>query len=662
MARKGLWSVALLVAVLALGVTGAGGGSLATTSITVQVIGLGTVESDTSGQIDCGNGSTTCYATYGTGSETLVATAALGWKFVEWSSSSDNCDAATTNICEDIPTGTDTDFEEFAVFAPDVVPNPGNNTLTVNPEPENGDVEGGDISCGSTDSTCAWTEYTGSTLTVLHDADSGYEFSGWAGCTATTSKSCTITLSTSKSISATFNKSSTTQKLSVSVFGNGTVTGGGIACTSAGGTTCTAEQSANSTVTLTASPGSGGSFSGWGGACAGTTITCTVTMDADKTVSATFSGGAPAPTPTTVPLTVSVTGGGTVTGGGINCGSGATTCSINASVGSVVTLTADPDADATFARWGGACSGTALTCTLTLNAATTVTAVFSAKNTGTGGGTKATLTVRVTGAGVVSASGGTCASTRGTRTCRQSYSSGASVELTATPQTGERFVGWSGGCTGVTRTCTVELDEDETVTATFTQPGASTPVQRTLASRGRPLVTRNDSGWAVTLRVIATRRGTARVRALRAGRVATALSFAVDPGRVTIGPFPIAQPGYYAFELTLRGATIRLHACLGRCGAAAPAPPLVLKRRPIHAVDAGAVWSLTIRFRTSAPVDADMRLYRGGRLVREHRSAPGAGPVSAGPFLLSPGTYTVRLTATDAYGRVRKLSWFAVLP
>jgi hypothetical protein len=36
--------------------------------------------------------------------------------------------------------------------------------------------------------------------------------------------------------------------------------------------------------------------------------------------------------------------------------------------------------------------------------------------------------------------------------------------------------------------------------------------------------------------------------------------------------------------------------------------------------------------------------------------------VAAGPFLLSPGTYQLHLTATDAYGRVRKLKWYAVLP
>jgi hypothetical protein len=47
------------------------------------------------------------------------------------------------------------------------------------------------------------------------------------------------------------------------------------------------------------------------------------------------------------------------------------------------------------------------------------------------------------------------------------YSSGTSVTLTATPATGSTFAGWSGACSG-TGTCTVTMDANKTVTATFT--------------------------------------------------------------------------------------------------------------------------------------------------------------------------------------------------
>ena len=51
--------------------------------------------------------------------------------------------------------------------------------------------------------------------------------------------------------------------------------------------------------------------------------------------------------------------------------------------------------------------------------------------------------------------------------CSEQYSSGTVVTLTATPNTGSSFAGWSGGgCTG-TGTCTLSMNADTTVTATF---------------------------------------------------------------------------------------------------------------------------------------------------------------------------------------------------
>jgi hypothetical protein len=66
-----------------------------------------------------------------------------------------------------------------------------------------------------------------------------------------------------------------------------------------------------------------------------------------------------------VTLTVSAPGGGTVTGGGINC-PGA--CSLTVDKGTKVTLTEAPGPYYNFAGWGGACTGGATTCALTLDA------------------------------------------------------------------------------------------------------------------------------------------------------------------------------------------------------------------------------------------------------------------------------------------------------
>jgi hypothetical protein len=166
----------------------------------------------------------------------------------------------------------------------------------------------------------------------------------------------------------------------------------------------------------------------------------------------------------------------------------------------------------------------------------------------------------------------------------------------------------------------------------------------------------------VTLRIVAPQRGTAHVRALRAGRVMTALSFPVVAGAVTIGPFPLAKPGYYRFEVAVGKRRLAVTACLGRCGAAAGGPPFVVRRGKASVVDAGAVWSVTVRFRITLPAGVRLRVYRGKILARDYRRALPAGPASAGPFLLTPGNYTFRLTASDPYGRLRTLTWFALLP
>lgn len=74
-------------------------------------------------------------------------------------------------------------------------------------------------------------------------------------------------------------------------------------------------------------------------------------------------------------LSVSVAGPGTVTSDptGIACPS---TCSAFYLASTSVTLTASPADNGQFTGWGGACSGTAASCTLTMNAAKTVLANF----------------------------------------------------------------------------------------------------------------------------------------------------------------------------------------------------------------------------------------------------------------------------------------------
>ena len=166
---------------------------------------------------------------------------------------------------------------------------------------------------------------------------------------------------------------SPTSLLDVSVTGTGGGSGvvtsspAGIDC----GVTCSATFAWNDVVTLTATPTAGSSsFTGWGGACSGTLTTCDVTMEMAKSVTAEFALNTYA-----LDVTLAGTGSGAVTSSptGIDCGSD---CSETYDHGTTVTLTATPATGVRFGGWSGACTGTALTCDVSMDAAKSVTATF----------------------------------------------------------------------------------------------------------------------------------------------------------------------------------------------------------------------------------------------------------------------------------------------
>lgn len=81
-----------------------------------------------------------------------------------------------------------------------------------------------------------------------------------------------------------------TLTVATSGTGSGTVTSSpaGINC----GATCSASLESNSSATLTATPATGSTFTGWSGACSGTG-SCLVTMNTNQTVTATFDSTPP---------------------------------------------------------------------------------------------------------------------------------------------------------------------------------------------------------------------------------------------------------------------------------------------------------------------------------------------------------------------------------
>ena len=259
----------------------------------------------------------------------------------------------------------------------------------------------GGISCPA--GQCSATIPTGTSVTLTATPAAGWSFAGWTGdCVAETSPTCTEAINTPHASTALFDPSLTTE-----VTGTGTITPVSRSITCAV-SPCTIPF--GDTVTISATPGPGQVFLGWGGACSGTALTCTVTMDQLRTVTARF-GPAPVDPPASaasaVTLSTAVTGTGSVSSntGGTNC---PVACSESFVPDAMVTLTATPGPDQVFTGWSGACSGTALTCTVTMSQSQSVGATFvpagrvklSSKTRGPsapGGPIAVTLTVTTTG-------------------------------------------------------------------------------------------------------------------------------------------------------------------------------------------------------------------------------------------------------------------------
>jgi uncharacterized repeat protein (TIGR02543 family) len=73
-----------------------------------------------------------------------------------------------------------------------------------------------------------------------------------------------------------------------------------------------------------------------------------------------------------------------------------------------------------------------------------------------------TVTKQGTGTGSVTGTGINCGTD-----CTEPYNSGTVVTLTATPNSGSAFAGWSGDCTGSTPTTQITMNADKTCVATF---------------------------------------------------------------------------------------------------------------------------------------------------------------------------------------------------
>lgn len=315
------------------------------------------------------------------------------------------------------------------------------------------------INCGA---TCSANFAQGTSVTLTPTPASGSVFAGWGGACSGTG-SCTLTMDAAKSVSATFNTAppnTFTLTVNKAGTGSGTVSSNpaGINC----GSTCSASFNSGTSVTLTATAAAGSIFAGWSGSGCSGTGNCTLTLSAAQSVTATFNAASSFGTlnlevnglPSGNSATLTVTGPGgfnqnhTILSGTGKSLSDVVTGSYTVSAPSVVvggtTYNPNPASQNVTVTSGSVTASVAYT-----QAPSTTFALTLSKAGG--------------GSGTVSSNpaGLNCGST-----CSASFSSGASVILSATPDAGSTFAGWSGACSG-TGSCALTMDAAKTVTATF---------------------------------------------------------------------------------------------------------------------------------------------------------------------------------------------------
>ncbi|MGE0472755.1 MAG: hypothetical protein AB7P17_03885, partial [Nitrospirales bacterium] len=143
------------------------------------------------------------------------------------------------------------------------------------------------LTCSSGTCSGAFTEGTSVTLVAL--PTSGYSFTGWGGVCSGTGN-CAVPLSSSKAVSAIFSAIPTpvfkTLSVSLSGNGNGTITSSpaGLICSTG---TCSTSFLLGTTVSLSVTPQSDSTFTGWNGGCSGTTA-CSVSLGSSQAIAATF--------------------------------------------------------------------------------------------------------------------------------------------------------------------------------------------------------------------------------------------------------------------------------------------------------------------------------------------------------------------------------------
>jgi uncharacterized repeat protein (TIGR02543 family) len=347
------------------------------------------------------------------------------------------------------------------------------------------------IAGGTTSGTGTFNQ--GSSVTLTATPNAGYSFLNWTenGTIVSTNSSYQLTMAGNKALVANFTLSLVVTLSSTPAVG-GTTTGAGVF-------------TPGSSVTLTATPNSGYTFVNWteGTNIVSTDAIYTSPLNASRTLVANFV----------------LTTGATFT---LNAIANNGTVIKNPVLavynsGTTVQLTATPNSGYTFVSWSGDATGSVNPLSVTMTANKNITANFILTGSGF------TLNVVANNGSVLK------------NPDMISYTSGASVVLNATPNSGYKFTGWSGDATGSVSPLTVIMSADKNITANFvldnTNPGSPAGINLGSAGNFAVLAGSGVSNTGVTTHIIGDVGAfpTATMNGLLAGNVDGILYTAADP-------------------------------------------------------------------------------------------------------------------------------------
>src|SRR5205823_2735818 len=246
------------------------------------------------------------------------------------------------------------------------------------------------IDCGA---SCSAPYDQGTVVMLVASAATGSTFAGWTGCDTVTGATCTVTMTTDRSATATFAlPGDTTPPARASGQPAGTLPAGTTQTTLSlvTGEAASCRYATSPGVTYGAMPGA---FTTTGGTSHATTVgglanggsyafsvrcqDAAGNANPDDFTIAFSVASQPPPPRFTLSVNRAGTGNGTVTSApaGINCGA---TCTAGYNGDTVVTLTATTAGSGSFGGWSGCDRVSGTTCTVTMNAARSVTASFGA--------------------------------------------------------------------------------------------------------------------------------------------------------------------------------------------------------------------------------------------------------------------------------------------